>query len=301
MAAILISLIALTPGLLLVRYFYRRDLYEPEPTKQIALAVLAGLLSAVLAIFGSLAVGISASHSGISTDPLALGIMTGKIGLVEEGSKLLIVLLFFYRTKEFNEPADGVVYTAAVATGFAMIENLGYVAMGGVMTGVVRAFTAVPLHAFLGALMGNFVGRAKFAKVGKIPLILTGYLIAAALHGIYDFAAFSLTENVGALLGATTGTVLLIILIVRPMTSRLVADSPFKPLSKHFKIAKNLGQGTYMVTCQVCKTKFIAKLTDRVVCMNDSCLNYFDFSPQAPSAQPQPAVPPPSPPQGPNA
>ncbi len=277
MAAIIISLVALTPGLLLVRYFYRRDIYEPEPRGRLAWAVLAGLLAALVAVLGSLAAGVTSDTIHGLAHPGALAVMTGKIGLVEEGSKLLVVLLFFYRTKEFNEPSDGVVYTAAVATGFAMIENLGYVAAGGIVTGIVRAVTAVPLHAFLGALMGNFVGRAKFARRGKVLLVLVGYLLAAALHGIYDFAAFALTDNVGALLGATIGIVLLIIAVVRPMTSRLVAQSPFKALSKHFVLTKNLGDDTYHVICQVCGTAFVTKLTDRVVCIKDSCLNYYDF------------------------
>jgi hypothetical protein len=61
-----------------------------------------------------------------------------------------------------------------------------YVGKGGLGVGVLRALTAVPGHAFDGAILGYFVGQAKFFPAHKGRLVLSGYLLATVAHGVYD-------------------------------------------------------------------------------------------------------------------
>jgi hypothetical protein len=81
---------------------------------------------------------------------------------------------------------DGIVYGAVASLGFATLENVLYVGRGGLGIGVLRALTAVPGHAFYGAMLGYYVGQAKFFPAHKGRLVLSGYLLATLAHGVYD-------------------------------------------------------------------------------------------------------------------
>ena len=111
------------------------------------------------------------------------------VGAGEEFMKFLALRFGFFKHKNFNEPYDGIVYGASIALGFASLENLMYVLEGGVETAVARMFTAVPMHACAGVLMGYYAEIAKFSKKPFIHL-LKAWLFAAFLHGLYDWFLF---------------------------------------------------------------------------------------------------------------
>ena len=69
------------------------------------------------------------------------------VGLGEEFSKFFFIRVYIFRKKDFNEPFDGIIYAVMVSMGFATAENIFYVINGGLSTGFVRMFTAVPAHA----------------------------------------------------------------------------------------------------------------------------------------------------------
>lgn len=107
--------------------------------------------------------------------------------LCEETFKFLALYLLIWRSKEFNEKFDGIVYATFISLGFAGIENVLYVADGGISTGIVRAITAVPAHAIFGISMGFFFGIAKFYPQKQKRNIIFSLLIPVLLHGCYDF------------------------------------------------------------------------------------------------------------------
>jgi RsiW-degrading membrane proteinase PrsW (M82 family) len=104
-----------------------------------------------------------------------------------------VVEYFAYHKDAFDEVMDGVVYTVVASLGFACMENILYVLPGGPLTALVRAFTAIPLHAFASGLMGYYIGRAKFAATPRQEraLIRTGLIVAVVIHGTYDFLLFA--------------------------------------------------------------------------------------------------------------
>ncbi len=120
------------------------------------------------------------------------------IAPTEEMMKFFAVKRWMYRSIEFDEIMDGIVYTVAASLGFATVENIIYVITHGITVGIARAFLAVPGHAFFGAIMGFYLGRAKFNKVKEKKLITQGILLAIFFHGLYDFLV--LTQTVLALL-----------------------------------------------------------------------------------------------------
>ena len=65
------------------------------------------------------------------------------VSLVEESVKLLAVWRA-YRSPEFDEVMDGIVYCATAALGFASVENVFYVLSVGVETGIFGSFCLFP-------------------------------------------------------------------------------------------------------------------------------------------------------------
>jgi RsiW-degrading membrane proteinase PrsW (M82 family) len=113
--------------------------------------------------------------------------------LVEETVKYLAMRIPTWRDPSFNYRFDGIVYGMSSAVGFAVYENIMYVMQYGFETAVVRAFTAIPLHAFCGAFMGAFYSYSKKAAIlGKSPAPYTilALLVPMLIHGTYDTFAF---------------------------------------------------------------------------------------------------------------
>jgi RsiW-degrading membrane proteinase PrsW (M82 family) len=113
-------------------------------------------------------------------------------GLVEEFLKLTVVRLTVYRTNAFDEVMDGIVYAVAAGLGFACMENVLYVLGRPLSVALIRAFTAVPLHALASGLMGYAVGRAKFAASAaqERSWMRRGLAVAVLVHGLYNWLLF---------------------------------------------------------------------------------------------------------------
>ena len=116
------------------------------------------------------------------------------VAFSEEGAKYILLRRRTWRSDAFNCQFDGVVYAVFVSLGFALWENLGYVAMYGLSTALVRAVTAVPGHACFGVFMGVYYGRAKrYDNDGDLVNAkrcrTMAVLMPALLHGAYDFIA----------------------------------------------------------------------------------------------------------------
>jgi RsiW-degrading membrane proteinase PrsW (M82 family) len=191
--------LAVIPAFLLVRYFYRQDRARPEPKGLVVKVFLFGVLSALVAIPLELLVNRFQSVFDPRTIWYPLFKAFVVAGLVEEYLKLTVVRLTAYRAPAFDEVMDGVVYTVAAGLGFACLENVLYVLGGSLATALVRAFTAVPLHAVSSGLMGYSLGLARFApsRSAEQALIARGLFTAVGVHGLYDFLLFA-TPHWGA-------------------------------------------------------------------------------------------------------
>jgi len=189
---ILTAASAVVPSLLLIWYFWAGDV-QPEPGRVLWATFGLGVLSVIPVLMVELPVArlLAPIH-----DPYLHGVLDAFFGAAapEEGFKLLVLLAYCDRHPEFDEPMDGIVYGAVASLGFATLENVLYVSGGGIGLAALRAVTAVPLHAFGGAILGYYVGQAKFTPKHRFRLILTGYLLAFALHGLYDFPLLTLAD-----------------------------------------------------------------------------------------------------------
>ena len=183
-------LLAISPAIIIVLYIYFKDKFEKEPIPFLVKNVLLGATVSILitVILGGFASWFISFIDGASILYQFLHAFIA-VAFVEEFSKYIIVRYYSQRSKEYNEPFDGIVYAVMVSMGFATLENVLYVFQHGVSTGVIRAFTAVPAHATFAILMGYFMGKAKFSK-NRIVLNLLGLLFATLFHGAYDFFLF---------------------------------------------------------------------------------------------------------------
>ncbi|MEM7184321.1 MAG: PrsW family glutamic-type intramembrane protease [Spirochaetota bacterium] len=190
----LLLFISILPGVLLLLYILYMDRNEREPFRLVLMTMFLGALSTIPA--GFLESWISTLHpifeerQGMTLFQAAM-ISFVQVAPVEEFCKLSVVLLYVWRKANFNEENDGIVYVASSALGFAIFENVLYVFQHGFGTGVLRAFTAVPLHTFTAVIMGFFVGLARFSQGGVALKIFIGFFLASFIHGLYDTFAFA--------------------------------------------------------------------------------------------------------------
>ncbi len=217
----LLAVSAIIPSALLVWYFHARDVY-PEPPRVLWTTFALG----VLTVAPVLLVGYPLQEAvGYVRNPLLASFLSALFvaALPEEFVKLSVLVGYNLRNKAFDEPMDGIVYGVVASLGFATLENALFVFDGGLSVAVSRAFTAVPLHAFLGAIMGYYVGQAHFNPSIKTRLIMKGYGIAVLLHTLYDFPLMALGEieeaGVAALLALLT---ILVLIVCWRWTVRLV-------------------------------------------------------------------------------
>ncbi len=188
--------LATGPGIAIALYIYYFDKWEPEPAQLALKCFFMGALSTLpVLLYGEL---INMAYD-LPEDPgFIVALPAWKkalytflyVAFLEESAKFLFLKEFAYNHREFNEPFDGIVYGAMIGCGFATVENIFYVFERGAPTGFSRLFTAVPMHAFSGILMGYFLGRAKF-QADPFPDLGKGLLYAVLLHGAYNFFGYS--------------------------------------------------------------------------------------------------------------
>ena len=177
--------ISLAPIFIIAFYIYSRDIYEKEPISYLLKALSIGAIIVLPVVFIEKQLSAPADKlEGISNAAWIAFIVAG---LTEEGMKYLAFLLFFWKSSNFNERFDGIVYAVYISLGFAGIENILYVFSGGYSVGIVRALTAVPAHALFGVVMGYYFGLAKFHQKFRGVYLMLAFFLPFVFHGLYDF------------------------------------------------------------------------------------------------------------------
>ncbi|MFC0298003.1 glutamic-type intramembrane protease PrsW [Geobacillus jurassicus] len=169
------------PGVALLSYFYLKDEYEAEPLS----FVLRMFLFGVLLVFPIMFIQYVLAEEGIVASPAVEAFLSA--ALLEEFVKWFVIYFFVYDHDEFDEPYDGIVYSASVSLGFATLENILYLLANGVETAIARAFLPVSSHALFAVIMGFYFGKAKFAGQKRRYYLWASFLLPFFLHGVYDW------------------------------------------------------------------------------------------------------------------
>lgn len=115
------------------------------------------------------------------------------IALPEEALKTAALVWGVRRRRgrggSFGGLTDGAVYGVITAMGFALMENILYAAGAAdpMRTALYRGFTALPLHALTGGIVGLALARVRIGGNGCRGGIPGALLLAVLLHGAYDW------------------------------------------------------------------------------------------------------------------
>ena len=186
---------AVLPAVFLLIKVEREDHLEKESRGLLFSLVAFGIISTAIASLGE-RIGMVILANIFQQESVLYNFLLffGVVAFSEEGAKYVLLKRRTWNNPEFNCQFDGVVYSVFVSLGFALWENIGYVAMYGLGTAVVRALTAVPGHACFGVFMGTWYGMAKRREGagdfdGAKRMRVRALLVPALLHGFYDFVA----------------------------------------------------------------------------------------------------------------
>lgn len=182
--------LAIAPGLAICLFIYFKDKYNKEPLGQLILSFFIGILAIIPAVL--IQIGLTRPvENFIGEGVIYTAVFSYLIvGLSEEASKYLAILMVPYRRRSFDDPFDGIVYAIMVGMGFATLENIGYVMQHGLGTGIMRMFLSVPAHATFAVLMGYHIGLAKFDPVNRKKYMFLAVFWPVLFHGTFDFFLF---------------------------------------------------------------------------------------------------------------
>lgn len=180
LGALLISFVWLT-------FLRRLDVFEREHWR---FTLLATLLGAVSTVFLSIAIALPPLRDLETNGDLLHDLLffIFRVGLLEELTKFLPLLLMVRWTKEVNEPYDFLKYAMCAAIGFATVENIQYFNQFGAPIIDKRAYISVVGHlAFTSCVAYGYI-RQHYLHRGTflVNFFLYGGL-GVVLHGLFDF------------------------------------------------------------------------------------------------------------------
>ena len=113
MHLIFLMIMAVAPGIALAIYIYLVDPKQKKPLKLLLLAGFYGVLSLGITIgLGLLLHNYADLDHGSVADQMIRALIF--VGLVEEASKFLFIRGFLFKSKYFNKPYDGIVFSMMV-------------------------------------------------------------------------------------------------------------------------------------------------------------------------------------------
>lgn len=180
------------PVLFWAAYHYHKDRHLPEPIANLLLCFLLGIAAAFLSKWLYVSLGwFDLRYDALAlADRSSLGLLAYAvfaIGPIEEFAKLLPFVVIVLRLKAFDEPMDGIIYASFIALGYAASENLHYLQFLTPWEAAARGFAAPVVHILFASIWGHWIGSAYLAGRSIIGCTLKGFVVAAVLHGFYDF------------------------------------------------------------------------------------------------------------------
>ena len=201
-----VLLLTILPSILLLMLILYSDRKSREPLLMILIYIFSSAFTISLSLLlDKLIVKFHLINGDLFTSVNAYSVYRIlMLAGVEEYAKLLILYLFLFKNKSFDDIYDGFVYSSIIALSFSLVETFMYVFTESTyqdMTSlaVLRNFTAIPLHVACGIVMGYFVSLEKFSKTksNKIKNMVCALLIPTFIHTVYNvfFSVVSLSNT----------------------------------------------------------------------------------------------------------
>ncbi len=148
---------------------------------------------------------------------------------LEEVAKWLIFAVVVHRKKPIRSPEDGVLFAAATALAFAILENVAYAGLYGLTVLLIRSVLTTVGHMSNAAIWGFAWSSLTWQDGGAgnrhtLPLAATALLPAGILHGLYNASLY---------LGIAAGMVVNVLIVtIAFITYRvLLQHSPYRNYS----------------------------------------------------------------------
>jgi protease PrsW len=181
------ALVALLPVLVFLGSLLWLDSYKLVGLRKVLATILAGTAIAAacyginLALLGALPMDFSAYSRFVAP-------------VVEESLKGLVIV-YLVRRHAIGFPADAAIFGFAVGTGFAVVENLYYLAVfqdAHIAVWVVRGFGTAIMHGGTTAIFGIVAHTlAEQRQSQGFTEFLPGLLIATLIHSLYNQFLFA--------------------------------------------------------------------------------------------------------------
>ncbi len=180
-------ILGIIPVVIWLLFWLKEDDERPEPKRIIVLCLLLG----GAAVFGSIALE-KFSLEYVMYNPALMIIVWSAI---EETLKYIAAIYGGLRQNWYNEPIDALIYMAAVAIGFAAVENslylIGPLGESGILEGLVvgkfRFIGASMLHFVSSLILGAFIAFSFYKrKIVRRMYVFFGLSTAIALHAIFN-------------------------------------------------------------------------------------------------------------------
>ncbi len=182
-----------------VAYFYQQEKFFDRGTHKDNILPVLGMCALLGGLIGTLAAGTLESTTLSNNSLLSLA----WVGPIEEFAKLIVpVALFIIMRDRFKSELDGLLFGVAAGMAFASLETMGYelVALVGSQgslkilneTILIRGLLSPVGHAAWTGLITATLWRER-ETTGKVfsPSVLGFFLLAAALHSLWDFTSYS--------------------------------------------------------------------------------------------------------------
>jgi len=188
----LLILPIVVPVLFWAVYHYHKDRHLPEPPGNLLLCFVLGILAAGI----SKGMYLGLEPFGLRLDAVALASENGPalfayamlaIGPIEELAKLLPFLIVVIRFHAFDEPLDGIIYASFIGLGYAAVENYHYLDFLTGLESLARGFAGPVIHIVFASIWAYWITRAWLRGEALAKPAILGFLLAAGLHGLYDF------------------------------------------------------------------------------------------------------------------
>lgn len=167
-------------------FIYLKDKVQPEPVGKLIQALLYGVLSCFV-VLAAVFMFPDFDEQSVIGAILNAFVMAA---IPEECAKFLMFWLLVHNMKEFDEPFDGIVYSACVGLGFAGFENIMYLfdnVEDVLSVGIMRGCFSVPGHFFFAVAMGYYYSQAHFgSRSMRSRNLKLALFVPIMLHGIFD-------------------------------------------------------------------------------------------------------------------
>jgi len=191
-------LLGIIPSLIWLSFYLRKDSH-PESNQMILRIFFLGMLATIPAALIEL--GIFSFVSEIFGASLfsSLFYLFFGIALTEEVIKYSVVRWRIFRSPEFDEPLDLMLYMIIAALGFAALENIFYVIQFNILEALwisaLRFVGAVFLHTLASGTLGYFLALSLINPKGRVKNVVVGFTVAILLHGVFNYFILKMGEN----------------------------------------------------------------------------------------------------------